>query len=165
MNPYVLKPPTRSLSTSIVFFAHNIFYPADPFRNNKYCMATFNLTSGSSFVSIEFTRVSMKNKVTTYKNVQLVLTDEQIAQKYSGFLVTINNLASQGKTQYATSLSENDYAIFVPFLRKNGFTVVGNPISKANQLAGVAGSRGDIGSLSAPGVGTIGSNLITISWD
>ena len=95
----------------------------------------------------------MKNKVTTYKNTQLALTDEQIAQKYSGYLVTINNLASQGKTEYATSLSENDYAIFVPFLKKNGFTVTGNPIS---QLAGVAGALGSRGA---------GSNLITISWD
>ena len=95
----------------------------------------------------------MKNKVTTYKNTQLALTDEQLALKYSGYLVTINNLASQGKTEYATSLSENDYAIFVPFLKKNGFTVTGNPIS---QLAGVAGSFGARGA---------GSNLITISWD
>ena len=32
MNPYVLKPPTKTLSTSIVFFARYQILPQDPFR-------------------------------------------------------------------------------------------------------------------------------------
>ena len=42
MDPYVLKPPTKTLSTSIVFFARQFFYPADPFRHNKYSMSNSN---------------------------------------------------------------------------------------------------------------------------
>ena len=176
MDPYVLKPPTRSLSTCIVFFARSIFYPADPFRTNKYCM-TYNITqfsvnalaaplsglqtSGASLdrlktnvASIDFSRTAMKNKVTTYNNAQKTLTDDQIIQKYAYYIVTINDLATQGKTEFATSLSENDYTVFVPFLKKKGFTVTGIPVSS---------TRSGLGALSTS-LSNIGSNLITISW-
>ena len=192
MDPYVLKPPTKTLSTSIVFFARQFFYPADPFRTNKYCM-TYNITQfsvnalagqaagalntvanlssalvgGGDFnlanvrslqlktdvASIDFSRTAMKNKVTAYNNAQKVLTDEQIIQKYAYYIVTINDLATQGKTEFATSLSENDYTVFVPFLKKKGFTVTGVPVSS---------TRSSLSSFGAAGV--IGSNLITISW-
>ena len=42
MDPYVLKPPTKTLSTSMLFFARQFFYPADPFRHNKYSMSNSN---------------------------------------------------------------------------------------------------------------------------
>ena len=101
--------------------------------------------------TIDFSRTAMKNKVTTYNNAQQALTDDQIIQKYAYYIVTINDLATQGKTEFATSLSENDYIVFVPFLKKKGFTVTGIPVSSTK------------GTLS--GVGPVlGSNLITISW-
>ena len=103
--------------------------------------------------SIDFSRTAMKNKVTAYNNAQKVLTDEQIIQKYAYYIVTINDLATQGKTEFATSLSENDYTVFVPFLKKKGFTVTGVPVSS---------TRSSLSSFGAAGV--IGSNLITISW-
>ena len=101
--------------------------------------------------SIDFSRTAMKNKVTAYNNAQRALTDEQIIQKYAYYIVSINDLATQGKTEFATSLSENDYIVFVPFLKKKGFTVTGVPVSSTKgTLSGAAG--------------VIGSNLITISW-
>ena len=105
--------------------------------------------------SIDFSRTAMKNKVTAYNNAQRALTDEQIIQKYAYYIVSINDLATQGKTELATSLSENDYTVFVPFLKKKGFTVTGVPVSS---------TKSSLSSLVAPGFGNIGSNLITISW-
>ena len=104
--------------------------------------------------SIDFSRTAMKNKVTTYNNAQKTLTDDQIIQKYAYYIVTINDLATQGKTEFATSLSENDYTVFVPFLKKKGFTVTGIPVSS---------TRSGLGALSTS-LSNIGSNLITISW-
>ena len=107
--------------------------------------------------SIDFSRTAMKNKVTTYNNAQKTLTDDQIIQKYAYYIVTINDLATQGKTEFATSLSENDYTVFVPFLKKKGFTVTGIPVSSTRpSLSNLSGM--------GKGVSDIGSNLITISW-
>ena len=107
----------------------------------------------TNVASIDFSRTAMKNKVLAYNNAQKTLTDDQIIQKYAYYIVTINDLATQGKTEFATSLSENDYAVFVPFLKKKGFTVTGIPVSSTKStLSGVG--KYDI----------IGSNLITISW-
>ena len=103
--------------------------------------------------SIDFSRTAMKNKVLAYNNAQKTLTDDQIIQKYAYYIVTINDLATQGKTEFATSLSENDYAVFVPFLKKKGFTVTGIPVSSTKSTLSGVGNF-DI----------IGSNLITISW-
>ena len=103
--------------------------------------------------SIDFSRTAMKNKVIAYNNAQTALTDDQIIQKYAYYIVTINDLATQGKTEFATSLSENDYTVFVPFLKKKGFTVTGIPVSSTKSTLSGVGNF-DI----------IGSNLITISW-
>ena len=114
-----------------------------------------NLTT--NVASIDFSRTAMKNKVTTYNNAQKTLTDDQIIQKYAYYIVTINDLATQGKTEFATSLSENDYTVFVPFLKKKGFTVTGIPVSSTRpSLSNLSGM--------GKGVSDIGSNLITISW-
>ena len=113
-------------------------------RNEKY----------PTVATIDFSRTAMKNKVIAYNNAQTALTDDQIIQKYAYYIVTINDLATQGKTEFATSLSENDYTVFVPFLKKKGFTVTGIPVSSTRpSLFGGAAS-----------LGAIGSNLITISW-
>jgi hypothetical protein len=107
--------------------------------------------------SIDFSRTAMKNKVTAYNNAQTALTDDQIIQKYAYYIVTINDLATQGKTEFATSLNENDYTVFVPFLKKKGFTVTGIPVSSTRpSLSNLSGT--------AASLGAIGSNLITISW-
>jgi len=105
--------------------------------------------------TIDFSRTAMKNKVTAYNNAQRALTDEQIIQKYAYYIVTINDLATQGKTEFATSLSENDYIVFVPFLKKKGFTVTGIPVSS---------TRPSLGAKGAASLSNLGSNLVTISW-
>ena len=67
MDPYVLKPPTKTLSTCTLFFAYNIFYPAGPGSDYKYTtMLIHELTENLASTLVKGAAAVAKS-VDTYK--------------------------------------------------------------------------------------------------